>query len=118
VSLDILDVVQLGCERVLNVDDDDLPVRLTFIEKGHDTEDLDLLDLTYVANLLADFADIERVVVTLGFSLCMGVSRIFPSLCDTRLRHYRSDLLNVFVLEGKLHSSRCIRGGESSYERI
>lgn len=78
--LDILDVVQLGRERVQNVDDDDLPICLTLIEESHDAENLDLLDLTDVSDLLADLANVERVVVTLCFSLNMGLRGVLPGL--------------------------------------
>ena len=30
-SLDVLDVVELWCERIVDIDDDDLPVRLAFV---------------------------------------------------------------------------------------
>jgi hypothetical protein len=79
-SLDVLDVVELGGKGVTDIDDDDFPVGLAFIEEGHDTEDLDLLDLANVADLLADLADIERVIVSLGLGLRVELSRIFPGL--------------------------------------
>lgn len=80
VVLDVLDVVQLGREGVVDVDDDDLPVSLALVEEGHDAEDLDLLDLADVADLLANFADIEGIVVTLGLSLGVGCVGVFPGL--------------------------------------
>jgi len=58
-SLDILNVIELGCKRVVDIDDNDLPVGLALIEKSHDSEDLDLLDLTAVADGLTDLADIK-----------------------------------------------------------
>ena len=79
-ALDVLDVVQFGCEWVLDVDDDNLPVRLALVEERHDPKDLDLLDLSNVANLLANLADIQRIVVTPGLSLSMLLSGIFPRL--------------------------------------
>jgi hypothetical protein len=45
VALDILDVVELGRQRVVYVDDHDLPVGLSLVEESHDTEDLDLDDI-------------------------------------------------------------------------
>jgi hypothetical protein len=69
VPLDVFDVVELGCKGVLDIDDDDFPVGLAFIEEGHDAEDLDLLDLANIADLFADLADVERVVVTFGLGL-------------------------------------------------
>jgi hypothetical protein len=80
VPLDVFDVVELGCEGILDIDDDDFPVGLSFIEKSHDAEDLDLLDLANIADLFADLANVERIVVTFGLGLCVELSRIFPSL--------------------------------------
>lgn len=72
VPLDILNVVKPVGERVVDVDDDDLPVSFALVEEGHDAEDLDLLDLTDEADLLADLADVEGIVVAIGLSLCVG----------------------------------------------
>ena len=79
-TLDILDVVQLGSEGIGNVNDDDLPVGLTLIEEGHDTEDLDLFDLASEADLLADLANVERIVVALGLGFGVRVVGVFPGL--------------------------------------
>ena len=79
-ALDVLDVVQLGGEGVVDVDNDDLPVGLLLVEQSHDTENLDLLDLADVANELADFANIERIVVTLGLGLGVNGVGVLPSL--------------------------------------
>ena len=57
-TLDILNIVQLGRERVLDVNDEDLPVGLAFIDERHDSKDLNLLNLASVAKLLADLADV------------------------------------------------------------
>jgi hypothetical protein len=57
-TLDILDVVQLGRERVLDVDDEDLPVGLAFVKECHDAEDFNLLDLPYITHLFANLADV------------------------------------------------------------
>ena len=84
--LDILDVVQFGSERILNIHDKDFPVGLAFVKEGHDAEDLDLLDLADIADLLANLADIEGVVVALGLGLGMRLGRVFPSL----YRRYQS----------------------------
>ena len=80
VALDILDVVELGRKRVVHIDDDDLPVGLLLVEQGHDAKDLDLLDLAGVANELTDFADVERVVVTLGLGLGVDGVGVLPGL--------------------------------------
>lgn len=80
VSLDILDVVELGGERVVDVNDDDLPVSLALVEQSHDTEDLDLLDLTRLGDELTNLADVERVVVTLSLGLGVGDVGVLPGL--------------------------------------
>ena len=87
--LDIFDVIQLGCERILNIDDYDFPVCFSFIEESHDTKDFDLLDLPDVTDLFADLTNIKRIIITLCLCLGMGLSGIFPSL-------QRSDLGNDF----------------------
>jgi hypothetical protein len=79
-ALDVLDVVQFGCKWVLDVDDDDLPVSLALVEERHDPEDLNLLDLPNVTDLLANLADIQRIVVASGFGLSMLLVGIFPRL--------------------------------------
>ena len=79
-SLDIFDIIQLGRKRILNIDDYDLPVCLSFVEKGHDTEDFDLLDLADVTDLFANFTNIKGVIVAFGLCLGVGLSGIFPSL--------------------------------------
>ena len=79
-TLDILNIVQLGRERVLDVDDEDLPVGLAFVEKGHDAEDLDLFDLPDITHLFTDLADVQRIVVTPGLGLSMQLSGVLPSL--------------------------------------
>ena len=80
VTLDILDVVQLGGEGIVDVDDDDLPVGLLLVQQGHHAENLDLLDLTGVADQLADLADVEGVVVTLRLGLGVHGVGVFPGL--------------------------------------
>jgi hypothetical protein len=77
--------VELSSERVVDVDDNDLPVGLLLIEQSHHTEDLDLLDLTGVANELTDLANVERVIVTLGLGLGVNGVGVLPGL--RQLRH-------------------------------
>jgi hypothetical protein len=79
-TLDILNIVQLGRERVLDVDDEDFPVGLAFIKESHDAEDFNLLDLPYVTHLFADLADVQRIIVAVGLGLAVLLSRILPSL--------------------------------------
>jgi hypothetical protein len=85
VALDVLNIVELAGKRVVDVNNNDLPVSLLLVEKGHDTEDLDLLDLTTVADELTDLADIERVVVTLGLGLGVNGVGVLPGLQGARV---------------------------------
>jgi hypothetical protein len=80
VALDILNVVKLGGKRVVDVDDNDLPVGLVLVEQGHNTKDLDLLDLTGVTDKLTNLADVERVVVALGLGLGVDGVGVLPGL--------------------------------------
>jgi hypothetical protein len=79
-TFNILNVVQLGRERVLDVDDKDLPIGLAFVEEGHDAEDFDLLDLPNVTHLFADLAYVQWIVVAPGLGLGVLLSGILPSL--------------------------------------
>ena len=74
VALNVLNVVELSGKRVVDVDDNDLPIGLLLIDQGHDTQNLNLLNLTGVTDQLTNLANIERVVVTLGLGL--GVDRV------------------------------------------
>ena len=117
-TLDILDIVQLGSERVVNVDDDDLPVGLTLIKEGHDTENLDLLDLTGVTDLFADLANIEGIIVTLGLGFGVRVVGVLPGLeggCYVKKNAGKCAGWDKPV--GRHHSSKCNRDGGSSCER-
>lgn len=79
-SLNILNIVELGSKGVVDINDNDLPVSLLLVEKGHDTEDLDLLHLTGVADKLTNLANIERIVVTLGLGLGVDGIGVLPGL--------------------------------------
>lgn len=80
VPLDILNVVELGSKRIVDVDDDDLPVGFLLVKQSHDTENLDLLDLTRPGDKLANLADIERVIVALGLGLGVDDVGVLPGL--------------------------------------
>lgn len=84
VALNILNIVEFVGVGVVDVNNNHLPVRLLLVEKGHDTEDLDLLDLAGVANQLSNLADVERVVVTLGLGLGVDDVGVLPGLIGGR----------------------------------
>ena len=79
-ALDILDIVELWCQWVVDINDNDLPVGLLLVEESHDTENLDLLDLSWVADKLTDLADVQWVVVALGLGLWVDDIWVLPGL--------------------------------------
>jgi len=79
-SFHVLYIVQFRRKRVLDIYDYDLPIGLALVQQRHDAENLDLFDLAHVSDLFADFADIERVIITLGFCLSVCLCRILPCL--------------------------------------
>lgn len=79
-ALHILNIIKLRGQWVVHINDNDLPVGLLLVKKSHNTQNLDLLDLTGVSDGLANLANVERVVVTLGLSLWVDGGRVFPSL--------------------------------------
>jgi hypothetical protein len=80
VSLDIFDIIKLGSQWVVDINDDDLPISLLLIEQSHNPKDLHLLDLTWISNQLADLADVQWVVVSLGLGLRVNNIGVLPCL--------------------------------------
>jgi hypothetical protein len=80
VSLDIFDIIKLGSQWVVDINDDDLPISLLLIEQSHNPKDLHLLDLTWISNQLADLADVQWVVVSLGLGLRVNDIGVLPCL--------------------------------------
>jgi len=115
VALDVLDVVELGSERVFHVDDNDLPIGLLLIKESHDTENLDLLDLTGFRDEFADLAYVEWVIVSLGLGLGVNDVRVLPSLSNIRIPSSpSSEVGGVTIPEGRRRSSRGSLCGGSS----
>lgn len=46
----------------------------------HETEDLDLLDLSDVADLLSDLANVKGIIVSSSLGLRVDLGRVLPSL--------------------------------------
>jgi len=80
VSLDVLDIVELRSQRVVDIDDNDLPIGLFFVKQGHHAQDLDLLDLARFGDELANLANVQWVVVSLGLGLWVNNIGVFPGL--------------------------------------
>lgn len=89
-TLHILDVIQSGGKRIMYVNDHDLPICFALIQKRHDSQDLDLFDLSWCRYQFTNLADIERIVVALGLGLGVLDVRILPSLAvSEKLRNLR-----------------------------
>jgi hypothetical protein len=97
-ALDVLNIVEFGRKRVLNVNDEDLPIGLALIKKRHDPEDLNLLDLADVADLLADFTDVKRIVVALCLRLGMLGHGVLPGLASGKC-------VNTWIVRGARSAS-------------
>ena len=80
----VLDVIELGCQGVLDINDDDFPIGLAFVEEGHDTKNLDLLDLADIAYLLTNLADVQGIVVPLGLGFGVHLRGVLPGLRVTQ----------------------------------
>jgi hypothetical protein len=80
VTLNILNVVELGSKRVLLVNNDNLPVGLLLVQKCHDSKNLYTLDLSGVGNELSNLANVQWVVVSLGLGLGVDGVGVLPGL--------------------------------------
>jgi hypothetical protein len=78
--LHIFNIIEFGSKRVLDIHHDDLPIGLAFIQKGHDAEDLDLLDLADIPDLFTDLADVQGIVIALCLGLGVRLGGVFPGL--------------------------------------
>lgn len=80
VALDVLDVVELGSQRVVHIDDHNLPVGLSLVEQCHDTKDLDLDNIAGLVDKLADLTDVQWVIVAFRLGLLMCDIGVLPRL--------------------------------------
>jgi len=71
-SFHILDIIQFRGKGIIDVNSNQFPIRFSFIEKGHGSENLDLFDLAWVADFFADFADVDGIVVAFCFGFGVG----------------------------------------------
>lgn len=85
VSLDIFHVIELWCQGVVDVNDNDFPVSLFLVEKSHNAEYLDLLDLAGVTDSFTNLTDIQWVVVALCLGLWMDDIWVLPGLWACKL---------------------------------
>ena len=115
-ALDILYIVQPRGQRIIDINDNNLPVRLALVQKRHNSQDFDLLDLTRRGDELTNLTYIERIIIPLGFGFSVLEIRIFPRLVIF-LALYLA--LSPLLIPGEmLRSSKGSPYEESSYERI
>lgn len=79
-SLNVLNVMKLGRQWIVNINDNDLPVRLLLVEQGHRTENLDALDLASMSDIFSNLTDVERIVVAMVFGVFVKDVGVFPCL--------------------------------------
>lgn len=105
--LNILNIVQSARQGIVDINDDHLPISFTLIQQCHDTEHLDLLDLADFTDPFADFADVEGVVVAVGFGFRVGDRGVFPGLGEGSvvpdLREVQASVTNRFSKEFATH---------------
>lgn len=122
VSLDVLDIVQSRSERVVDVDNEDFPVGLAFVEERHDTEDFDLLDLANVADGFTNLAHVERVIVTVRASFGVLHVGVLPCLGEGTIVPDVTYAINLFSVGRKnvkkVKTGQTYRGGGNSFGRI
>jgi hypothetical protein len=80
VLFDIFYVIQVPREWVLNINNDHFPIDFALLQQGYDAKNLDLLNLSDIPYPFANFADVERVIVTLGLGLSVSLCWVFPGL--------------------------------------
>lgn len=111
--LHILDIIQPPSQGIVDINDNNFPVGLAFVEESHDTEDLDLFNLTGVSDGFADLADVERVVVASGFGLGVRDVGVLPGLwwsnCYSRLPENRDVGLTCGKAPGQKTYRRSMR---------
>jgi hypothetical protein len=127
--LHILNVVELRSQWIVNIYNDDFPIRLSLVKQSHYTENLDLLDLSDVPKLLANLTHVERVIVAVSLCLSMNLSRVFPGLMHVhqycrpfqnyhvRRKSLKKATGQVFSPEGMLRSSRYSHGEGNNCEQ-
>lgn len=79
-TFNVFYIINSWCQWIVDVNDDNLPISLFFIKQRHNTEDFDLLDLTRGRDKLANFTDIERIIVSSGFGFGVNDVGVFPGL--------------------------------------
>jgi hypothetical protein len=76
VRLDVVDVVELGGQRVVDVDGDDLPVALALVDEADGAQDFDLDDRAALVDARADLAHVQWIVVAGAASRRTSLVRI------------------------------------------
>lgn len=81
--------IVLGGIRIIDINDEDLPVSLTLVDHCVGAEDLDLDNVTGLVRLATNLADINGIVVTKVTSVRVLVHGVFPG-CTWSVRKERT----------------------------
>jgi hypothetical protein len=81
--LDVLDVVQFARPSVVDVNGDDLPIRLAVVDHAQHAENLYLARLADADLPQPDLADVQRVVVATHPRVRVDEVGVFPKNCST-----------------------------------
>ena len=57
-AFNIFNVIQAWSQWIVDINDDDFPIGLSFVQQSHDAKDFDLLDLTRGSNEFSNLADV------------------------------------------------------------
>lgn len=78
--LHVGDGIDLLRQRIVDVDHDDLPVRLPLVQDRQAAEEFDPFDLAGRGDVGAEFADVEGVVVASFLGVGVDEGWVFPCL--------------------------------------
>mmetsp|Transcript_32021 Transcript_32021/g.63084 ORF Transcript_32021/g.63084 Transcript_32021/m.63084 type:complete len:288 (-) Transcript_32021:52-915(-) len=80
VLVNVCHIVELWCQRIISGNSKHLPVKLTVVNHGKSTQNLDTHHLTLGMCPAADFYYVHRIVIAKHLQLWVFHSRILPSL--------------------------------------
>ena len=80
--LDVVDVIELVSQGIVDIDCENLPIRLALVDERHVAQDFDPDDGAALVDSLSDLAHVDRVAVALAFGRLVRVVGILPRLRD------------------------------------
>ena len=79
-SFNVLNIVELRCQGIVDVDTNNFPIGFLFIKKSHDAEYLDLFDLSSKTDSFTNLYHVQWVVIPFCFRFGVDDVRILPGL--------------------------------------